>query len=153
MQEQEVLGKLNLPSMQVRCVFLKLIPMGSLLAFIDAICSSYASSALGSNSIMVENPHSTCCCVCVGGYPPIVPRRAGPGTPHSSSTYIVGGGYPPPVPTNYYVCGRHMAATFTSSICAQNFRNMRCRYCVSHVCVSCKPGLETCMRNTLPEIM
>ena len=40
MQEQEVLGKLNLPSLQVRCVFLKLIPMGSLLAFIDTICSS-----------------------------------------------------------------------------------------------------------------
>ena len=39
-QEQEVLGKLNLPSLWVRRVFLKLIPMGLLLSFMDAICSS-----------------------------------------------------------------------------------------------------------------
>ena len=38
LQEQEVLGQLNLLSMQVRRVFLKLIPMGPLLlAFMDAI--------------------------------------------------------------------------------------------------------------------
>ena len=39
-QEHEVLSKLNLPSLQSKRVFLKLIPMGLLLSFMDAICSS-----------------------------------------------------------------------------------------------------------------